>query len=235
LETLREFVAPLESLPQDKSMSPPSEGAWLLSAIYDQILLVRSAAIQEIEDPFGTAKFSEQTIGCLEMEEVPTEECPCAPPSGCKWFRTILDVPEPILDYKAVTSIGGNLGNLTIYTYRDWYQIQFSLHARLEAERERPYYTKKNRKIYVAGKGHGEPISVTSIFYDPIEVQRLPLCGGIIDDCKPFLDYPIYIDPSLKNAIIGGVVKQMIGFRSPAGHDTTTNAQPAHGIEGVKP
>jgi hypothetical protein len=87
----------------------------------------------------------------------------------------------------------------------------------------------------VAGKGHGEPISVTSIFYDPIEVQRLPTCGGITDDCKPFLDYPIYIDPSLKSTIIGSAISNMINMRAPAGHDTTTNAQPAQAPEPVKP
>lgn len=232
--TAREVLAAFESWPQDISSAPTSEG-WLLGAMYDQVLLARAAVIVETDDPFGTAKWAEQTIGCFLMEEVPIEECPCAPPSGCKWFRTIIDVPEPVIDYKAVTGIGGSLADLTIYTYKDWYSIQYAFHARLEAERERSYYTKKNKRIYVAGKGHGEPLSITSIFYDPIEVQRLPTCGETLDDCKPFLDYPIYIDPTLKTAIIGGAIRNMIGMRSPAGHDTTTNAQPAHGIEPVKP
>lgn len=234
--TARECLSQFD-IPQDLAGTSVEDTGWLLAAIYEQVLISRSFVIaQEREvSPHDVSAWSEQTIGCLEMEEVPIEECPCAPPSGCKWFRTIVDVPDPIGDFKAVTGIGGNLGKIKLYTYRDWFTIKYSLDARLEAERDRSYYTKKNRKIYVAGEGHGEPISITGIFYDPIEVQRLPACGGKVDDCKPFLDYEIFIDPTILNTVLGGAIKTLIGEKSVAKYDNTNNANPPNSIEGVKP
>jgi hypothetical protein len=232
--TVREALAQLD-WPQDLSGVPVEDTGWLLASTYEQLLIVRAAFIESErkQDP-AAAKWAEQTIGCLQMEEVPTEECPCLPPSGCKWFRTIQDVPEPIGDYTMITGVGGNLSNLTIYTYRPWNQIQYAFHSRIEAERTRSYWTKKNRKIYIAGQGHGEPIAVTGPFYDPPEIQRFPTCGEKVNDCKPFLDYNIYIDSASLNPILGGVVKNIVTMRSPSGYDNTNNANPPQGQEPVK-
>lgn len=173
-------------------------------------------------------KWAEQTVGCLVMEEVPTEECPCVASSGCKWFRTVIEMPAPIGDYIAITGIGGNLGNLKIYTYRNWYDIQYTKHARLEAERERSYFTKKNRRLYIEGKGQGEPVAITSPFYDPIEAQ-LVACD--VDKCKPFLDYDVFVDAANLNVILGGVVKNIVGMKQAAGYDNTNDGNIPRGIE----
>lgn len=234
--TAREILSHFDA-PQDLAGTPVDETGWLAAAVYEKVLVSRAAAItEEIQaTPHEVSLWSEQTIGCIEMEEVPIEECPCAPPSGCKWFRTIIDVPEPIGDFKAVSGIGGNLGKLKSYSYRDWTAIKYSQAARLEAERSLSYYTKKNKRIYIAGEGHGEPISITGIFFDPIEVQRLPACGGKVNDCKPFLDYEMYIDPTILNSVLGATVKSLVGERSVAKFDNTNNANPPTGIEPVKP
>lgn len=211
-----------------------ADTGFISAAIYEQFLMSRATVITEDlkKDPLTVNKFVQQTLPCLELEELSVEsECPCAPPSGCTWFRTTLPIPTPLVELISVTGIGGNLSELIHYTYRDWEKVKFSLQSRIPAERNRAYYTIRNNYLYLLGNTHVKSVAISGVFYDPVETQRHPLCGEVFSDCKPFLDYPLYVDPSRYQQMLLLTFQSIGGMRSTAAFDSTNNTQPPTTIE----
>lgn len=225
----------MENLLSDQASLSSADGAFLGATIYTQFLASRATDILEElrRDDSTIKKSTQQTIGCIAMSEAPVEECPCAPPSGCTWFKTDLPLPQFIGDLLSVTSIGGNLKELEHYTYRDWTSVKYSLKSRVKAERERGYYCIRNNYLFVITKGV-KVVSVSGLFYDPPEVQRFPLCGGTTDYCSPFLDFSLYIDPAKYQKLLAMTAQLIQGIRGQAPLDTTNNAQPARGQEQIR-
>lgn len=229
--TARQLIARL-NWPQDLAGVPVVDTGWFRGAIYQEIIAARAALINADREKaqWDINVWPEQTLGCLLMEEVPTEECPCVPPSGCTWFRTVFQVPETAGEYRSVNAIGGNLGKLRQLSYRDWFRIKDVFVSRIKAERARNYYTRKNNYVYTLSH---EPISVTAVFRDPIEVQRRN-CDGLVDYCKPFLDFDMYVPAEFEAPIIQLVAQSILSLRGAAPMDTTNNAQSPQGIEPIK-
>lgn len=232
--TVREFLANFENWCIDLTGAPPADNGYYSGAIYESFLSARATLVQaeQIKDLSSLNKFVVQNVGCIKLQEVRVEECPCAPPSGCTWFRTEIPIPLPIGDLHSVTSIGGNLEELQHFTYRPWHTIKFSLNARNPAERTRGYYTVKNNYLYVVSS-QIKAVSLSGVFFDPVETQRHPQCEPF-SDCLPFLDFPIYIDPAHLQTIVISTFQLISGMRANAPLDTRNNFQPAAGIEPVK-
>lgn len=233
--TLRQVSSDLQIWLSDLTGLPSSEGDFWGAALHSQFLASRATDILEElrRDDSTIKKSTQQTIGCIAMEEAPVEECPCAPPSGCTWFKSVLPIPQYIGDLLSVTAIGGNLGQLEHYTYRDWTSVKYSLKSRVKAERERGYYCIRNNHLFIISRGV-KVVSVSGLFYDPPEVQRFPNCGGTTDYCSPFLDFPLYIDPAKYQKLLAMTAQVIQGLRGQAPLDTTNNAQPPRGQEPVR-
>lgn len=236
--TAREFLAQFENWSQDKAGVPSADAGWFAGAVYDQFLAARAMDIRadQARDPRNPNPFTQQVMGCLLLEEVPVEECPCAPPSGCTWLRTTLPLPTPIGELQAVTGIGGNLERLEHYSYRDWATVKYSLTARLPAERTRGYYTLRNNFLYIVTPHiTRKTVAVTGVFYDPVEVQRGYQCDGSVDLCTPFLDFPVFIEPDKIQKLLATTYQLIVGMSNAAPLDTTNNAVPAVGAEPTRP
>jgi hypothetical protein len=220
---------------QDQSGVPVTDTGWFYAQIYDELLMSRSAAAFQLmkTDPEHPPVDMIQTLGCVELTEAAVEECPCAPPSGCTWWKTDI-LPPPVGEYHSVTGIGGNLEQLTHYQYRDWTQVKYSLNSRIEAERFRPYYTRRNNRVYVIQRQQVQRIAISSIFYDPVEVQRYRQCAGEAEPCRPFMDYDFYISPELEQIVVSAAAAAITGFRNVAPSDTSNNARPPQGQEPIK-
>lgn len=233
--TPRQVLSFVESNLGDLSGLTSADGSFWGASIYSSFLASRATDILEElrRDDSTIKKSTQQTIGCLAMEEAPVEECPCAPPSGCTWFKSKLPLPQYIGDLLSVTAIGGNLKELEHFTYRDWTSVKFSLQSRIKAERERGYYAIRNNYLYIITKGV-KVVSVSGLFYDPPEVQRFPNCGETTDYCSPFLDFSLCIDPAKYQKLLAMTAQFVQGMRGQAPLDTTNNAQPPRGQEGIR-
>lgn len=229
-KTTREVIAQYESWSSDLTGLSVADAEWFPAAIYEQFIAARATDILEelLKDASTPNKFVQQTIGCVALERVRVEECPCAPPSGCTWLRTTLPIPVVIGDIISVSGIGGNLEMLQSYTYRDWQTVKFSLESRLPAERTRGYFCIRNNYLYVIQKTSPtlKALAIAALFYDPVEVQRFPQCSLTFDRCKPFLDYPLYIDPAKYQKLLASTFQLATGMKRGALLDTTNNAQP---------
>lgn len=227
--TGRQVLADLENWPQDRAGLPPADIGWFPGAVYSQFLAARANDIlQEYnKDPQRVNVYEKQSLGCVLLLEVRTEEAPCAPPSGCTWQRSVLPLPTAIRPLLSVTGIGGNLELLKTYSYREWDKIKYSLQARIEAERYRGYFTIQNNYIYVLDPEKPRGIAISGVFYEPVEVQRIPPCNGPVDICSPFLDYSLFIDPGKYQMLLASTFQLIQAMAARAPLDTTNNTQPA--------
>ncbi len=232
------ILAQFENWAQDATGLSAADNGWFPASIYEQFLASRATDILEVltKEKSTVNKFVQQTLGCIEFEETPVEECPCAPPSGCTWFKSSRPLPNIIGDMIAVTAIGGNLEKLEHYTYCDWQAVKFRLNSRIPAERTRGYYCIRNHHIYILVKSKIRALSIAAIFYDPVEAQRYPLCGQVPSRCNSFVDdYDLYIDPGKYQKLLATTFQLITGMRNGAVLDTTNNAQPAVAKEPTRP
>lgn len=144
------------------------------------------------------------TIPCVELEEAPIVECPCAPSDGCYWFRS----KHPIPKFKdgvplAVSTVDGNI----TFNYLRWFNFPRRLKSRNKAQRVQPYYTFKNQDnkfhlyVYANAEVCGEKLDqlqsvmLAGEFEFPLEVSSFPVCGDFNpNSCNP-LDQEFYIEP----------------------------------------
>lgn len=137
--------------------------------------------------------FNKQTLTCIPMEKLDINECPCAPPSGCDFFRSKYAIPEPLSRFLIIDNI---IGNKDI-DYLEWGQFRTKLNSRFEQEKVAPYWTLRNHRegTYLYLYNYPEKfVTVTSIFEHPIDVFLFPDCEGKVDKCKQYLDLPFIID-----------------------------------------
>lgn len=235
--TVNEMLSQFENWSQDKSGLSAADNGWFPGAIYGQFLAARASDILEEwrRDPTTVNKFVQQTIGCIEFEEVRVEECPCAPPSGCTWYRSTLPVPSIIGEVIALTAIGGNLQKLQHFQYTDWTDVKWRLMSRIPAERTLGRYCLRNDYVYIIQANKIRAAAMAAMFYDPVEVQRFPVCGKAPDRCNSFIEYGLFIDPGKYQKLIATTYQAMVGLGARGLFDATNNAQPAVAVEPVKP
>ena len=183
--------------------------------LYFLLLRFRSAIIsQKMRDRNSTvSRYNYQTIECLTLEDVPPGECPCFPTDNKTFKRTKLAIPKTIGNILSVISPGNDI----TYNYIQWDAIQDLRTSRFEAEKNKPVYTIKTTKdgayLYLYNDKHGELITVTGIFENPLEVQNFPDCEGNIDNCFSPLDQEFIIDPELLPVIYDMLLNSKYKFR----------------------
>jgi hypothetical protein len=142
--------------------------------------------------------FNKQTIPCIPMEKIDLNECPCAPPSGCYFTKSVNPIPNPLTRYLEIDNIVGNKD----IDYVEWGGFRDRLKSRFSREREDPAWTLRD-----LGKGNHLYIynfdqkfaTVTSIFEYPLEVFLYPDCSGEIKNkCQQYLDFPLVIEAAYR-------------------------------------
>lgn len=174
------------------------ESSWSNRLILRHLYSFRAPLLmQKVNEGGNSYRRARQTIPCVPLVEVDTNECPCAPQSGCTWRKTKYKVPDPLGNFISVTSIDGGI----MYGYRNWDDVKDKFGSRVKAIREGATYSDKNGHLYLHNDIHKEFITVTSVFLDPRHVKLLPDCEGNIDKCATPLDLEFPFDPELYPAL----------------------------------
>lgn len=200
--------------------------------LYFLLLRYRAAIIaQKIrERGWNLNRHNFQTIGCIPLDRTTPEECPCAPEGEKEFRKTRFVVPKPIGNYVSVISIGNHIS----YDFIQWDAIQDLRNSRFKAERDRPFYTIKTSKdgtyLYLYNDKHGDTITVTGIFENPLEVQNFPDCEtGKTDPCFNPMDQEFIIDPELLPVVYSMLLTAKFKFKQPiqdlANNDTDDTLQ----------
>ena len=199
--TNRHAIAGFRDFVADKTGISDDSG-WSQRQVLFHLIRYRAALIQQKEEAGKKlSRFNYQTIPCIPLIETDVNECPCAPASGCKFLKTKWILPKPVSHFKSITSIDGGI----TYSFVEWDKFKYKINSRFESQSTKPYYTTKNTGsgvyIYVYNDQHKEFITPTSIFENPIDVQRYPDCEGKVEICIKPLDLEWIMDPDLLMAV----------------------------------
>lgn len=174
-------------------------------AIADHLLQTRSSVLQAAMDSgMRLSKENEQVLDCVSLQKVDQAECPCLPPSGCVWLRTIEPIPSDIL-IRAVTGVVTS-GDNPRFEYIEWDQFQYIPTARMKSVREGKYYTLRDTgeglHMYLYEQNL-EAISISGVWYNPMEAAAYPRCGTRDQQavCNP-LDVKFHTDSKFISRII---------------------------------
>lgn len=208
---------------QDDAGIPVTDTGWYYADLYVKLLATRAALYTKLHDmdPYTVNKYMQQTLGCVELNEAYLHECPCAPPPKCTWF--VGNIPTPIGPLLSVNGVGMNLHSIPHYTYCEWTNFKYVLKSRNIAERERGYYTEKNGKLYIISPNHEKVISVSGVWYDPVEAQRSFGCDAK-GNCAPFLDFDFYIPPEYAQMVVAATMDVQMGLKKVARFDVKNDA-----------
>lgn len=154
----------------------------------------------------------ELTLPCIALKKIDMVECPCAPASGCYFFKSTHPIPKILSGLPnnvSLVHLTKNQKNYGIFTYVDWYNFEDKINSRITAQANQPYYTMKNinsdRHLYVYANVKEYPnlkaVSMSAIFNDPLEVAAFPTCGEkVFNLCSP-LDEEFIIEEEIKSKV----------------------------------
>jgi len=171
-----------------------------------------------------------QTLGCVEVEEHDRSECPCTPPSGCFWLRTLDVLPE----FLRITSVTGIVVNKQMprFSFITWDRLRYIPEARTASAQKALYWTVRDsgagRHLYLyGGEEMMQKIAISGIWANPMEAAAYPSCGkrSVQAVCNP-LDTPIYTDKTLINKILTTAWQKLLPVRQTAPSDLKNNDQP---------
>lgn len=182
MKTNREVINGFRNIVGDK-IRISDETGWSPRLVYQFLLAYRNKLLDERikEKSYKLSQSNYQSTPCMGLDKIDIIDCPCAPPSGKMFLRTILPIPKH-LHIKQVSSITYN----TNYDYVEWGRFKYKLESGIIAERKQPYWTKRrsivngeeDEYIYLLNDNDKDSIIVNGVFSHPLDVQSMKDCNG---------------------------------------------------------
>lgn len=203
LKTIRDYVDAFRMHVEDRTGKPSQIFSYPARFIY-QLLRINRSYVMDMDVSSDVDENQIITIPCVNLEEAPIVDCPCAPADGCYWFRSTHALPKFVNGQPlAVTTVDGNVQ----FNYVRWFNFPKKMRSRMKAHRVQPYYTFKNQDdlfhlyVYANAEICGEKldqlqaVKVAGEFEDPLDVACYPVCGEFNTRCCDPLDQDWIIEP----------------------------------------
>ena len=183
--------------------------------IYSKMLSVRSLLFyNKINKKQFLSKYNYTFLPCVELEEVPENECPCIVPGGCTILRTKYKLPKPINSLNgyiidSVTSVDGRtIFDEVTYLRKVWRKGD-------KYSSDKPDYFIKGDYLYVTSTRKLKAVSIMGLFSNPIEANSYPsACVDEKQECPIFpMDMEFTLDNELIDALVELTVQELsVGF-----------------------
>lgn len=172
--------------------------------IFNKLKTVRARLLtQEDKKGQSISKWAYQNLPCIELEEVPLNECPCEPQSGCTILRSKYPIPSIMMgrDNLMLQSVTGLEGRLR-FSETTWQDKKYKAGNKYTFE-DPDYFFKDNEgKIYITVTLAIETITIPAIFNDPIEAYKFPNKCNTLDPCISYLDLDFPFEDDLMDGLI---------------------------------
>lgn len=222
--TYRQVVDNWKHFVVDRSGFESRSSGWSDKALLEQFLILRSTIIrQNLIAGFSIGEQSIQNLPCIQLDEAPISSCPCAPSSGCTWYKSVKPIPK-YLKLLSVNDIEGN----TTFSYVEWDKIKFRTKYSRSKSKEKAYYTIRTvdaeSYLYIMTDKMLKLVSLTAIFEDPYCAIEFPKCCDepsaeeIEKICNPW-DTPFLLDSALINQVFTIAWQTLPQLRAVAGPD----------------
>jgi hypothetical protein len=230
--TFRHAVDTFLNTPADYDGKVSDDFPYSREDITNHLLDQRVLIIQQAKNERGEISDAmRQVLRCIPMERVDRVECPCAPPSGCYWARSITPIPTTMM-VNYVSDIQGN----DSFLRTSWAQVKYLKRSRIKSKRSKRHYLFRENgegatNLYVLlpsplpGQAQDIPMfTLAGVFQDPIAVAQYPDCRGNQSAavCNP-LDVPFFTDRGLRPIIFASTWNMLIRAKQSAPVDNVNN------------
>ncbi len=166
----------------DRTGKEPSTFAWSNQAILAYLLNIKAFFIKDMVKKGIELTSQNYLTLCIELEDADVNDCPCAPPSGCIWKRSIKKLPKSLTSNRITTLTGGEE-----YSFTEWDKAKNKRNSRVPSIRKNDFfYTIKNSHLYLPLDLDTKVINSTAIYENNYEaiLASCQVTPNII--CNPF-------------------------------------------------
>lgn len=173
------------------------------------------------------SQWTYQTLPCIELIEIPMNECPCTLQSGCMILRSKYPIPSLMTDFsrhiiQSVTGLEGKMV-LTEINFEDAKYAKGNKYTSKSPD----FFLRPigpNVYLYVTITLRIPSVSLTALFDDPLEAYLFPsICGDTYYNCVGYLDYEFPIDDDQMDALIELAAVELIDRFTQQKQDKTNN------------
>lgn len=230
--TFRHAVDTFLSTPVEYDSRISDDHPWSREDIANHLMDQRVMVIQQAKNERGEISDAmRQELPCIPMKRIDRVECPCAPPSGCYWAKSVYSIPTPIM----ISYVSDVLGQDSfIRTY--WDKAKYLKYSRQKSKRSKRHYLlrangegKTDLYVILPEPLAGQPLHIPAftlagVFQNPIEVAQYPSCDGEQSKyvCNP-LDVPYFTDQGLRPIILAATWNMLIRTKQQAPTDDLNN------------
>ncbi|HUS90098.1 MAG TPA: hypothetical protein VMW91_12180 [Desulfosporosinus sp.] len=169
------------------------------------------------------------TLPCIELHKAPAHDCPCVPPVGKKFYKSVIEVPSSLnvdgRPFRSVTTIDGSVE----YDYTTWEDVARQKYNKYTASK--PAYFLKNGYLYL--KDNPKEIvllAVTGIFEDPVAAASVVgYCTGCREEADPVCFDPLTVEFPVMDEILEPILEYTINSIAKYFHgfpeDKSTNSE----------
>ncbi len=229
MATIRDAVDAFLHFYEDKTGRPSQSITYPPKLIYYYLNMYHKGVLYQERLKRSSLNIDEgimQIIPCVELRKADQVECPCAPPSGCFFLKSLYPLPK-LLDGLplSVTTLAPDChncdGDIREFDYVRWYNMQYKVNSRVDAQKYGLYYTMKDIDldthlyVYVSDRYPDlKAVAVSGVFRDPLDVLNFPLCGEAVRPVCNVLDQEFYIEPELQARIFESVFQALMQYRA---------------------
>lgn len=218
--TIREVLAAFSQGVEEKTGRPFIDFKWPNRLIYFHLINQRADIYYQTRKQNnieGNYEDYTEVLPCVAMQEIDLVECPCAPPSGCTFMKSVLPLPKfvgasPI----SVTTVDGRRR----FDRTEWEYFPYEVNNRIAAANKSLLYTDRTigneRWLYTFITNEMKPqgVMVAGIPVDPMEVALYPICGKEQKEICNILDLQFIIEKRLTNLLFDTTFKKLIGINN---------------------
>jgi hypothetical protein len=197
--------------------------------IYNKLITSRSKLItNEFKKKQKISQWTYQTISCIELIEVPVNECPCTLQTGCMILRSKYPIPSIMtgMDKHLIQSVTGLEGRMVL--------TEISFEDKKYAKGNK--YTSTSPDYFFRGAGLSNylyvtvtlripTVTFTALFDNPIDVYLFPsMCEDNTYECIDYLDFEFPMDNDQIDALVEMTATELIDRFIGVKQDISNNA-----------
>lgn len=197
--------------------------------IFSKLSTLRSKLVtNETKKKQKISQWTYQTLPCIELEEVPLNECPCTPQSGCMILKSKYPIPSLMtgMDKHLIQSVTGMEGKMVLVEINSE-DKKYSKGNKYTAKEPDYFFRSIGDKIYVYVTVNLRipSISMTALFDDPIKAYLFPsMCEQNQDNCINYLDFEFPMDRDQIDSLIEMAASELIDRFLGTRQDSSNNS-----------
>lgn len=206
---------------EEKTGRPFSSFKWPNRLIYFHLINQRADIYYQTRkqnQKEGNYEDYNEVLPCVLMKEIDiVEACPCAPPSGCMFMKSVEPIPRFIGGRPTIVT---TLTGFEKYDFVEWAYFKHRINNRISALNQTylfTTYTLNNEQhlyTYITTDVKARNVKVAGVPIDPMEMALYPVCGKKPKNPCDILDLNFIIEKRLINILYDSTYKKLLAYNN---------------------